>query len=1085
MQCKAFHMDSLEPRRLLAHSLGLLAAGIHAQAGAESTQTPEMGLGLGGVTYYSRAWVFADALKMESRGWMINGQTIPLTQLDANGFPTVTGTFDAIPFQNNAHPLAHPKGIYVVTWEGSGDVTLPGAQLIAGSSAEGRRVYRLNQPSGGGLPIRLVNNSTSDHVRNVHVWMPDPADPNNRSLEPADGQPAPLWHPDYLAHLQADAHRFGWLRFMDWSSTNNNPQMQWSDRRPATHAFATGSHNFKALPVPGGNNANTIGEIGLAWEWIIDLANTLDKDAWINVPHAAGDDYVRNLAQLVAAQLEPGRRVYVEYSNEIWSGGGSFIQGDWARQQATTQGINHPQFVARRSSQIWQIFTQELGTRSADMIRVAGAHTGNPWYTENLLTEAFVYGGSLAQPQQPDQVAVTTYFGGQPIIRYVFNETDWLGVNYNNVDDPAINQAFDHWLNELTLNASDGSREGATGAGGFGARNRDIARRFNLPLVSYEGGPSIYTEGGGGFYLLNNRIVDEDTPGAQFHFSIANYVAANFPDDDTNPWNDDRFTKVFNTMNRHPRFAEIYGANLHLAKKLELRTHAPFVDISGWSKWGQWGHKEYLGQPVGNHLGDAVKWQFLRDWYDDQAATREVGQPLNAAPALPADGDMPSVFAGAFFDHSFDASPGDGVGDDIKYEIVAGKLPEGITMERLSDSSFRFVGSTDEVGVHRVLIRLRDADNDVAYGLYALRVMDRSGQSDTLEVNDDSTASPGGSDTGTGAGTSNTLFVGGRDRRAYLKFDLRNLVSGNIDNATLRIHVNGFENNVGTGAQLWIEAVADDAWTESTLSSVTAPPSGPAVTPTLTIQPGAQFVEFDLTDYVRNQTASGTGDGIVSFALRGTVINGQNPWVAVLVSSRQGDPSRVPTLTIAQSPLDVIPPRVDAQTFDFETDHTLTIDFDDDVAPFLDASDIDLIGPTGAVTIHGIDYNIATNRAIVQFAPGLLANGLYTATVRAAGIKDRAGNPMTSDATLPFHVLEGDANRDRRVDFADLLILAQNYGTSGKTFSQGNFDYSPDGLVDFSDLLIVAQNYNVTLLAGSQASKPATRTRRFSAELLA
>ena len=52
----------------------------------------------------------------------------------------------------------------------------------------------------------------------------------------------------------------------------------------------------------------------------------------------------------------------------------------------------------------------------------------------------------------------------------------------------------------------------------------------------------------------------------------------------------------------------------------------------------------------------------------------------------------------------------------------------------------------------------------------------------------------------------------------------------------------------------------------------------------------------------------------------------------------------------------------------------------------------------------------------------------------------------------------GDANGDGRVDFADLLILAQNYGKSaGATFAQG--DFNGDGSVGFDDLLILAQNY--------------------------
>jgi DNA-binding beta-propeller fold protein YncE len=65
----------------------------------------------------------------------------------------------------------------------------------------------------------------------------------------------------------------------------------------------------------------------------------------------------------------------------------------------------------------------------------------------------------------------------------------------------------------------------------------------------------------------------------------------------------------------------------------------------------------------------------------------------------------------------------------------------------------------------------------------------------------------------------------------------------------------------------------------------------------------------------------------------------------------------------------------------------------------------------------------------------------------------------------------GDANGDGRVDFADLLILAQNYGkTPGQTFSSGDFD--GDGGVGFDDLLILAQNYDGITGAASPSAVP-------------
>jgi len=51
----------------------------------------------------------------------------------------------------------------------------------------------------------------------------------------------------------------------------------------------------------------------------------------------------------------------------------------------------------------------------------------------------------------------------------------------------------------------------------------------------------------------------------------------------------------------------------------------------------------------------------------------------------------------------------------------------------------------------------------------------------------------------------------------------------------------------------------------------------------------------------------------------------------------------------------------------------------------------------------------------------------------------------------------GDANGDGKVDFTDLLILAQHYGQHNATTVEG--DFNNDGVVNFEDLLILAQNY--------------------------
>jgi hypothetical protein len=100
---------------------------------------------------------------------------------------------------------------------------------------------------------------------------------------------------------------------------------------------------------------------------------------------------------------------------------------------------------------------------------------------------------------------------------------------------------------------------------------------------------------------------------------------------------------------------------------------------------------------------------------------------------------------------------------------------------------------------------------------------------------------------------------------------------------------------------------------------------------------------------------------------------------------------------------------------------------------------------------------------------GILTDGNYRAALFSRGVNTADGTPLDGnedglrggDHAFHFHHLTGDADRNRSVDFADLVTLAQNYGTSRRTFSTGDFDYDDD--CDFADLVLLAQRYNTSL----------------------
>lgn len=86
--------------------------------------------------------------------------------------------------------------------------------------------------------------------------------------------------------------------------------------------------------------------------------------------------------------------------------------------------------------------------------------------------------------------------------------------------------------------------------------------------------------------------------------------------------------------------------------------------------------------------------------------------------------------------------------------------------------------------------------------------------------------------------------------------------------------------------------------------------------------------------------------------------------------------------------------------------------------------------------------------------------------------QDASGSGDYADADV-YATIPGDVNLDGKVGFADLLTLAQHYGTQDAGWIGG--DMNGDGMVDFNDLLILAQNYGAgTAAAFASVPEPAT-----------
>ncbi len=89
----------------------------------------------------------------------------------------------------------------------------------------------------------------------------------------------------------------------------------------------------------------------------------------------------------------------------------------------------------------------------------------------------------------------------------------------------------------------------------------------------------------------------------------------------------------------------------------------------------------------------------------------------------------------------------------------------------------------------------------------------------------------------------------------------------------------------------------------------------------------------------------------------------------------------------------------------------------------------------------------------------------YAEASALASVPAIFGNVDSTSLLLRYTIL-GDADLNGRVDFSDLLKLAQNYESNGAYWYQGDFTY--DSSVDFGDLLVLAQHYGSSLLSAGQ-----------------
>ena len=212
---------------------------------------------------------------------------------------------------------------------------------------------------------------------------------------------------------------------------------------------------------------------GWCWEYIIELANVLGQDIWINIHQSCDSTYVRQLATMLQRDLNASINIYVESSNEVWSPTQA-THGPYNAARAAQLGITFDQMHAHRTVELSRWFADVFGASEINQrirLVMAGQHAYNG-RSDNHLNY------------------INTTFGAPRSFIYATSTATYHGSTAATDPDPIVvaNGMVDDIRGQITNTSSNLYRQ----------NHITRAAQWNLVggCTSYEGGPHLPAGGG-------------------------------------------------------------------------------------------------------------------------------------------------------------------------------------------------------------------------------------------------------------------------------------------------------------------------------------------------------------------------------------------------------------------------------------------------------------------------------------------------------------------------------------------------------------------------------------------------------------
>jgi hypothetical protein len=574
-------------------ALALALAGANAFGATASNARSPLGMNLQAVNYFTNEQPFLNIFKTtwisksNPQGWQTHRNSSAgfdsgegrYVQTDENGYPTTltpgSGASNSAPFSSVGVIFLfnlgksdagtgpnYPAGLYVVRYDGQGTLSYGNdARLV--SSSPGRDVFNVATPTyEGGIDLRITATDphhTGNYLRNIRVVKAE-----QENLLTSGG----VFNPTFLSLLQ----NFRVLRGMQWLQIDDQGGLMtgWSQR-------------------PRPSDAGWGGPYGTPVEALLELCNATGADCWLNIPHAATNDYITQMAILAHSMLGSSQKAYVEYSNEVWNSG--YPQFAYANAQgrqmwpgAGPRADYGNNWYGMRVAQTCDIWKSAWGADASRVVCVMGAFAAVPWTaTEALNCELWKGGGNApCSGHGIGAVAIAPYFA------YVHAQTYWT-------------TASDGGLKTLFLAIDRGDIQTTSG---WEAAYRKTLAPYHLPLITYEGGQT----------LVSSQVSDPTG------------VVKN----------------LYITANRDPRMGAEYTTALNDWRANGGQIYTIYADINKPSEFGEWGALESVWDTVTPLASAPPKWQAIQNfiaanpcWWPGCVGT--IGRAATAISAAPAN----------------------------------------------------------------------------------------------------------------------------------------------------------------------------------------------------------------------------------------------------------------------------------------------------------------------------------------------------------------------------------------------------------------------------------------------------------------